>query len=416
MFLSDGQSNFGGSTFDESGRPRRDGGHRSLLRRRWIRRASGTAGTLRPIAVTTGGSCTHVSDPATLAEVIAGLLSSTLDSLELSIDGGAPGRDPQRRHLLPLPQDGPVSVTYSTPVANLGLGEHTLCVTAFGTGAGEVGNSGPACTKVSVFAIELNPPHAERELGVDTSYTVTATIFGETSSVDGRMVTFTVISGPNAGTSGSCTVAVDCTTDADGKVSWTYFNSGAGGTDTIRACFTVATPTGQTGCDTATVRWADTTPPLAACLPGPNPHGKHIPPAGNSSLPGPKGGQNEDGFYDLMAEDAVDPNPQVFAVDEGTDHVFGPYPAGTIVKWTQAPGAPPAEKKMGSDKGKAGAVDYHLGARATCWSSQWMPRVTPPIRWSAWSRRFRNRRTDVVALVGGRDIKQRRHDNRPPPT
>ena len=178
--------------------------------------------------------------------------------------------------------------------------------------------------------------------------------------VGSRVVTFTVTDGPNVGTTGVCTVDVDCTTDSAGKVSWTYENSGLGGTDTIEACFTVADPTGQTGCAEATVRWADTTPPLAACLPGPNPHGEHIPPAGWSSLPGAKGGQNEDGFYDLMAEDAVDPDPQVFAVDEATGFVFGPYPAGTIVKWTQAPGAPPAEKKMGSDKGKAGAVDFHL--------------------------------------------------------
>jgi len=119
-------------------------------------------------------------------------------------------------------------------------------------------------------------------------------------------------------------------------------------------------PTGQTGCDTATVRWADTTPPPAAWLPGPNPHGKQIPPAGNSSLPESKGGQNEDGFYDLMVEDLVDPNPLVYVVDQGTGHAFGPYPAGTIVKWTQTPGAQPSEKKMGSTKGQAGAVDYHL--------------------------------------------------------
>jgi hypothetical protein len=123
-----------------------------------------------------------------------------------------------------------------------------------------------------------------------------ATLVGEAGTVDGRTVTFTITSEPNAGASGSCTVNVDGTTDASSKVSWTYTNTGGGGTDTIQACFTVATPTGQTGCDTATVRWADTTPPLAAWLPGPNPHGKQIPPAGNSSLPESKGGPERGRF------------------------------------------------------------------------------------------------------------------------
>ena len=77
-------------------------------------------------------------------------------------------------------------------------------------------------------------------------------------------------------------------------------------------------------------------------------------------MPGPKGGQNEDGFYDLAAKDAVDPAPQIFAVDEATGTVFGPYPDSTIVKWTQAPGAQPSEKPMGSVRGRAGAVEWHL--------------------------------------------------------
>ncbi|MDF1594986.1 MAG: VWA domain-containing protein [Acidimicrobiia bacterium] len=322
--------------------------------------AGGNNGTLQAIADGTGGTCTQVSNPADLADVIFGLLSSTLDSLELSVDGGAPVTIPNGDISLPLPQDGPIAVTYSTPANGLGVGSHTMCVTAFGADAGGPGDSGPACTTVSVYAIDLAPPDATKELGVDTTHTVTATIAGEAGTVGGRLVTFTIVDGPNTGTTGTCTLNLDCTADAAGNVSWTYTNTGGGGTDVIQACFTVADPTGQTGCARATVLWADTTPPLAACLPGPNPHGQKIPPAGSSSLPGPKGGQNEDGFYDLAAEDLVDPSPQVYAVDEGTGFVFGPYPAGTIVKWTQAPGAPPAEKKMGSDKGQAGAVDWHL--------------------------------------------------------
>ncbi|MEN8114923.1 MAG: hypothetical protein ABFS21_11125, partial [Actinomycetota bacterium] len=198
------------------------------------------------------------------------------------------------------------------------------------------------------------PATATKELGTDTTHTVTATIGGDPDMVGGREVTFTVTDGPNLGATGSGI------TGTDGSVPWKYTNTGAGGIDTIEACFTVADPTGQKGCATATVKWADTTPPLAACLPGPNPHGDKIPPAGWSSLPGAKGGQNEDGFYDLAASDAVDPDPDVFVVDEVTGHVFGPYPAGTKIKWTQAPGATPTERPMGSVKGQAGAVAWHL--------------------------------------------------------
>ena len=203
-----------------------------------------------------------------------------------------------------------------------------------------------------MFAIDPGSATATRELGVDATHTVTATIVGDAATVGSRIVTFTITSGPNAGASGYLHDGGRLHDRFDGQVSWTYSNTGAGGTDNIQACFTVATPTGQTGCDTVTVLWADTTPPLAACLPGPNPHGKKIPPAGNSSLPGAKGGQNEDGFYDLMAEDLVDPNPLVYVVDEGTGHVFGPYPAGTIVKWTQAPGAPHPRKRWAARKVK----------------------------------------------------------------
>lgn len=363
VFLSDGQSNFGPiSDFNDAVAAMAGAGavaHTFAIGAE-ASCTDGVNGTLDAIAAGTGGTCTPVTDPAELAGVLAGLLASSLDHLELTVDGGPPAVIPSGDISQALPQPGPVAVTYATPVTGLGVGTHTMCVTALGSDAGGPGDSGAACTTVSVLAIDLDPDSATKELGVDTTHTVTATIFGEPGTVDGRTVTFTVTSGPNAGTTGTCSLALDCTTDADGNVSWTYPNTGGGGIDTIEACFTVATPTGQTGCATATVEWADTTPPLAACLPGPNPHGKKIPPAGSSSLPGAKGGQNEDGFYDLAAEDLVDPNPQVYAVDQATGWVFGPYPAGTIVKWTQAPGAQPSEKKMGSNNGQAGAVDYHL--------------------------------------------------------
>ena len=87
-----------------------------------------------------------------------------------------------------------------------------------------------------------------------------------------------------------------------------------------------------------------------------NPHGETVPPAGSTTLPGPRGGQNEDGFYAIGSDTGVD----VFVVDLGTGTTFGPYPAGTVVKYTQAPGATPSEQKIGSDSGQAGAVEVHI--------------------------------------------------------
>jgi hypothetical protein len=87
-----------------------------------------------------------------------------------------------------------------------------------------------------------------------------------------------------------------------------------------------------------------------------NPHGQTIPPAGSSTLPGARGGQNEDGFYRISSTTGED----VFVVDTGSGTVFGPYPSGTVVKYTEANGATPSEKTIGSTNGQAGAVLVHI--------------------------------------------------------
>ena len=101
----------------------------------------------------------------------------------------------------------------------------------------------------------------------------------------------------------------------------------------------------------------DVTPPEASCLETVNPHGKTVPPAGSTTLPGPKGGQNEDGFYQLLATDNVDPNPQIFVVDTGSGTPFGPFASGTNIKYTEDPTATPTQKEMGSS---TDAVAWHI--------------------------------------------------------
>ena len=216
----------------------------------------------------------------------------------------------------------------------------------------------PKGTCVLVPTITLAPAEATNEGG--TSHTVTAALDAGGSPVADVLVDFQVVSGPNAGQAsdpGECAINAGCTTDASGDVSWTYASNGVLGTDTIQACFVDVF--GETHCARALKHWVDTTPPVVACIESTNPHGKHIPPAGTTP-PGLKGGQNPDGFYRLLAHDVLDPDPQVFLLDTGSGTVFGPFVSGTTIKYTQAPGAKPRMKKMGSAHGQAGAVAFHI--------------------------------------------------------
>jgi len=91
-----------------------------------------------------------------------------------------------------------------------------------------------------------------------------------------------------------------------------------------------------------------------------NPSGKNVPPAGSSTLPGAKGGVNEDGFYLLLAEDNCAPKEKIsiYVTDLSVSVVYGPFPVGTVIKLTEDPEAMAPEcKKMGSDKDE---VDYHI--------------------------------------------------------
>ena len=50
----------------------------------------------------------------------------------------------------------------------------------------------------------------------------------------------------------------------------------------------------------------------------------------------------------------------MLVIDLGSGTVFGPYPGGTAIKYTQAPGKTPNEEKIGSTNGQAGAVSTHI--------------------------------------------------------
>jgi hypothetical protein len=99
------------------------------------------------------------------------------------------------------------------------------------------------------------------------------------------------------------------------------------------------------------------TPPVAACVESVNPSGKEIPPAGSTTLPGPRGGQNEDGFYELIGEDAEDGTAPVFVTNASGSVTFGPFLSGSVVKITEDPEETPVSKPMG---GPNSAVAAHI--------------------------------------------------------
>jgi hypothetical protein len=142
-----------------------------------------------------------------------------------------------------------------------------------------------------------------------------------------------------------------------------------------------------------------------------NPHGQTTPPAGSTTLPGAQGGQNEDGFYQVVAcsdsSDLVCPIPAdnpIFAepcfceddteedvllfdgcgdggggtgfqydgdpstpCDQATGEGCDAFPFGTVVKFTEANGAEPRQQLMagssqeGTPAGDSSdSVEWHL--------------------------------------------------------
>lgn len=295
-----------------------------------------------------GGTCTVVTDPNTLPDLIPNLVGSVLDKVEVSVDGGA-GTVVTTSPATPA--DGPVSVTYSLAIPGLAAGDHEICATATGH---DVFSDTPAstttCETVHVLGISLAPPTATNELGTPgQTHTVTATIDAGTT-VGGRTVSFSILSGPNAGKTGTAV------TDGSGNADFTYpaTQGTAGlGTDMIRACFSIVSANGapEEACATAVKIWQDTTPPAAFCTETTNPAGKNVPKSGPNAG---KSGQNPDGFYLLTGTDAVGVASIVVA-DDGSAFVSDPFASGDKVKITQAPGATPSDRRPGP-----GVIASHL--------------------------------------------------------
>jgi PKD domain-containing protein len=120
---------------------------------------------------------------------------------------------------------------------------------------------------ITVVGITLTPVTAENEVGENHTVTAQLTdLLGNPQT--GIAVTFNVTAGPNAGTSGTCSVNADCTTYTNGEVSFTYTGDGGVGTDSIQACFTDQ-GNNYICSQTATKDWIITNQPPVADANGP---------------------------------------------------------------------------------------------------------------------------------------------------
>ena len=358
VFASDGLCNLGGSVATAASAL---GGTGAIVYSVAVGTGSnctsdGGTGTLNQIPQN-GGSCIEVADPGNLPDIIPNLIGSTLQSLEIAVDGGTAQAIPNSDISdCTLPVPGAATCHYQTTVPNLGPGDHEICVTAYGSDVTGGTANVTQCETIHLLKLTAAPSDETNELGSDNQHTVTATILGDSAQVGGRKVDFAVTGqNPTSESDGTCSPNADCTTDASGQVSFTYtvpVEPESLGTDTITVSTTIASTV-----DSVDLKkdWIDTTPPVAQCVETVNPHGKNTPKA-------PGTGQNEDGFYRLLATDDVWPADalEVYVTDGGSGTVFGPFSVGTNIKYTEANGTTPTMKAMGSSKGNAGAITAHI--------------------------------------------------------
>jgi uncharacterized repeat protein (TIGR01451 family) len=102
--------------------------------------------------------------------------------------------------------------------------------------------------------LALTPATATNPVG--TTHTVTATVTNTNGSARSGVLVSFVVTGANSGATGTC-APVNCTTGADGKVTFTYMGTNLGD-DTINAAITVD---GSRQTATASKTWTTGTPP-----------------------------------------------------------------------------------------------------------------------------------------------------------
>lgn len=318
--------------------------------------SDGGTGTLGQIPQN-GGSCTEVPDPGMLPNIIQNLIGSSLDLLEIQADVGAFAAIPNAQISTPLPAPGAVMVTYGivnpTTVMNLAPADHTISVRA--TGSDVLGDVQMVTDSHTIHLLQLTatPALEVNDLNFDDEHTVTAEIVGGTGP--DRNIDF-VVGGQNAATATPPNASILASVNTPVDFVYTVPQDCASlGTDTITVSTVIA---GMPDAIVLQKEWVDEVPPEVSCDPTINPHGNQQPPA-----PGGGGqGQNQDGFYQLNAEDPNLANCTVtLQVTDGDGFVFpGPFSPGDNIKYTEDNTLPQEQKTIGSTQGSAGAVVWHL--------------------------------------------------------
>lgn len=314
--------------------------------------SNGGQGTLNSITAN-GGTCTHVPDPGNLPDIIDNLIGSTLDSLQIEINGGGKSFIPNSEISQDLPQAAIAVVDYWTDATNLGPADHTICVTANGSDVTDGTADVTQCETIHLLQLTASPATEDNELNTDVSHTVTAAILGGTGS--DRNIDF-LVSGTNTASANPGNGVIQAT-PGGASVDFIYTVPqvcASLGTDTITVTTTIA---GMEDSIALEKNWIDTVPPNVSCDPTVNPNGNNEPTA-----PGNGGkGQNQDGYYQLNTDDGVLDCTVTLVVTDGDGFVFaGPFNPGDNIKYTQDDDISQEQKKIGSTKGNAGAVTWHL--------------------------------------------------------
>lgn len=231
-----------------------------------------------------------------------------------------------------------VAAPPATNIQAFALGAGVSCTTDFGRGS-------------------LNDVAARSTLGTGDCRQVTdlSTLADEIEESRGASLdslTMTV----NAGAAVTLTNA-EITPDlpADGPVTASYTTSTSALSDGEHTICVTAHGTDAGGASSVTdchIVTVDNTAPVVDCTPTTTPDGRQKPKAGDNSP-----GQNEDGFYELTADDANDADPEIYLVDTGSGTVFGPFTDGTKIKYVEDADATPTQKKMG---GPNSEVQWHI--------------------------------------------------------
>ncbi len=315
-------------------------------------KAPGAGNELNQLAAATDGSVQALSsDGSNIADAIL----AGLGNLPVEVSMSSTCSDPISTVFNPQTQEvtsgDDAFMTETIAVAAGAAGGTYTCVDNVSYN-GAMSDTVVETKTIHVPGITLTPVSDVNELGFDLDHTVTATVAaGDSGPVAGASVEIMVTSGPNTG------VSATGATDAAGELSmmWTpAVNPASLGSDAVTAW--LLNPAGErVSSADASKDWVDTTAPGAQCLESVNPHGKKKPTAPA------KGGQaqNQDGFYQLQGSDVVwgADTLEAFVVDTGSGTVFGPFPVGTNIKYTESGDDPPSIGTMGSPND---AVAFHI--------------------------------------------------------